>query len=560
MRNSSPKKGGFPDKPVRRKTPVPPRLQAVLSLVALSALPWWFISIMLHALGILLMFLLTWAVPRIPDSDQIVVTTNLEREISMPRGEEKARTANARATIRDAAPTDPTSTVSSDVVVPPDILAETELTERWENTNPDRPGLQVAFGDPEARMFLDGSGSDDGASGGLSGGTLEEVIGAGGSGSIGTGGGWGGGNGPGMGGNDGSGRGSFGQRGDGGRRTLVRRHGGSRATESSVEHALAWLSRHQEPDGHWDAAKYGPSPKTDTACTGLALLAFLGAGHTEKVGQYKENVKRAVAWLESKQEVNGLIYDATDAGGRRGIGYPHAIAGMALAEAAGMAKIPSTIAAAQRAVDYSVNDHQSGDGIEKRGFRYSPKQEGDISVTGWFVMQLKSAKVCGLNVDYSAFEGAVRFLDTVEHKGEGGITSYGPASVYYYQPGKHTQHRTCCIGNLCRQFLGWKREDLQASVQYFVNRGGVPSAWGGGTDLYYWYYGTLCAFQQGGDVWTRWNEAMKKTLCEHQRKGGDEDGSWDVVGEFSTEWGRVGQTALCCLCLEVYYRYLPRYR
>jgi len=53
---------------------------------------------------------------------------------------------------------------------------------------------------------------------------------------------------------------------------------------------------------------------------------------------------------------------------------------------------------------------------------------------------------------------------------------------------------------------------------------------------------------------------MKKTLCESQAKGGDEDGSWEPVGAYAKNWGRVGQTALCILCLEVYYRYLPMYR
>jgi len=121
--------------------------------------------------------------------------------------------------------------------------------------------------------------------------------------------------------------------------------------------------------------------------------------------------------------------------------------------------------------------------------------------------------------------------------------------------------RVTAIGNLCRQFLGWKKEDLQASVQWFMDKGGVPDGWGAGkTDLYYWYYGTLCVFQQGGDMWKQWNEAMKKTLCESQRRGGDEDGSWDPVGTYADRWGRVGQTALGALCLEVYYRYLPMYK
>ena len=110
--------------------------------------------------------------------------------------------------------------------------------------------------------------------------------------------------------------------------------------------------------------------------------------------------------------------------------------------------------------------------------------------------------------------------------------------------------------------LGWKREELQRGVDWFVGKGGLPD-WGingGSADLHYWYYGSLCTFQQGGDTWTKWNAALQKALVINQRKGGDEDGSWDPIGQYSEYWGRVGQTALACLCLEVYYRYLPLYR
>ncbi len=79
-------------------------------------------------------------------------------------------------------------------------------------------------------------------------------------------------------------------------------------------------------------------------------------------------------------------------------------------------------------------------------------------------------------------------------------------------------------------------------------------------DVYYWYYGTLCAFQMGGEVWKEWNEAMKSTLLDAQRDDGDFDGSWDPKDALGGHWGRVGQTAISVLCLEVYYRYLPMYR
>ena len=113
------------------------------------------------------------------------------------------------------------------------------------------------------------------------------------------------------------------------------------------------------------------------------------------------------------------------------------------------------------------------------------------------------------------------------------------------------------MGCLSRQFLGCKKEALQGAVEWFVNSGGVPSwgANGGNVDLYFWYFGTLSSFQQGGDVWKRWNDGLKKAITENQLKGGDEEGSWDPTGPYSEYWGRVGQTALSCLCLEVYYRY-----
>jgi len=534
-------------------------------LSASASLPWWVVSISFHVLTILLLTLITFASPVLRDEAIIIVTT-LEhpKHVETIMDKQQSDSLSTLVSGIDTPPTDPTSAISSDVFVPPEILEKAELGDHWETNNPDKPDNKSAFGTEDAHIFYLESGSDDKAGGGGVGGeSFDEIIGIGSSGSPGTGGGWGGGDGEGYGRDKGPGKGSFGTRTGSGRKFMVPRHGGSKATEGSVEKALAWLATHQELDGRWDAKKYESGEKTDTAITGMALLAFLGAGHTDKVGRYKENVKKATVWLRSKQNADGLVFDPTDAGAHRGIGYPHAIAGMALAEAAGMGRNPETITAAQRAIDYTMK-HQTGDGYDRRGFRYSAKQAGDLSVTGWFTMQLKSAKVAGLKVETQAFEGVIKFLDSVEMKGAGGDKGYGPASIYKYtqeDAAESRSHRLTAIGNLCRQFMGWKKEDLQSSVNWFVEKGGLPSAWGPEkTDLYYWYYGTLCTFQQGGDVWKSWNEAMKKTFVENQRQGGDENGSWDPVGDYSTEWGRVGQTALSCLCLEVYYRYLPVYK
>ena len=266
----------------------------------LGAAPWWGVSVVLHVLVIALAGLISMAIS-LPQSDEIMITvTELSQRPQVEAVAQKQldRNVDPLHSRHETPPTDPTSKEVCEVIVPPELLAQAQLGDHFETVNPDRPDTQSAFGNPDAQMFHSKSGSDeDAGGGGMNGSELSDVIGVGGASSPGSGGGWGGGNGTGVGTGNGSGRGSFGGRSGGGRILMVKRHGGNKATENAVDRALAWLARNQEADGHWDGKKHGATMAGDTALTGLALLAFLGAGHTEKVGNYKDNVKRAVAWL-----------------------------------------------------------------------------------------------------------------------------------------------------------------------------------------------------------------------------------------------------------------------
>jgi hypothetical protein len=537
----------------------------------LSAAPWWFVSLALHVLIIALAGLLSLAIEPPRGSDEVVMITELRAQPAPEHEKEQSKPAeSALASKLDTQPTDPAARELSDIVVPPDILAKAELGDHFETLNPDRPDTHDAYGIEDSKSFHALSGNADKAGGGGSGGVgMADLIGIGGAASKGTGGGFGGGDGLGVGAGTGAGKGSFGNRNGGGRKLMVKRNGGSKATENAVDIGLEWLARHQEADGSWNSVKYQGKPYSGTACTGLALLAFLGAGHTEKVGAYKENVQRAVAYLKSIQKENGSIIVPGDMAG-----YTQAIATMSMAEAAGMANIPETRAAAQRAVNYCTNIHQNGEGSERGGWRYKAKEDEDLSVSGWFIMALKSAKVARINVDTLAFEGAARFLDaTVEPPKEAADPNgYRPAMYYSYQRVAkvgvgHATPNLMTIGTLCRQFMGWSREDLENSVERLVTWGGGPPTWAdlaapigqrrgcAQLGLYQWYYATLSVFQQGGEIWKKWNEGLKTALLEHQCKNGDENGSWPPTGMYAEDWGRVGQTALSCLCLEVYYRY-----
>jgi hypothetical protein len=364
--------------------------------------------------------------------------------------------------------------------------------------------------------------------------------------------------------------GCFGYRGGGGRKRAVARFGGSKATESAVEAALRWLARHQEADGSWDPTKWD-NGKGPVGMTGMALLAFLGAGHTEKAGQFRDNVRRAQAWLmgrvqeptKNSQGRPGLVvyYQGNKKLSYYANMYEQGIGALALAEAYGMGQNKEVREAAQKAIDYVV-DAQGP--YEAWNYRHKKRVAGrnDSSVSGWNLMAIKSAKIAGLKVDGAAFQGCMRWLEAATDPNTGRNAYAG--TVGAVEKGRGSTAMTAA-GMLMRQFMGAPRNDpvLQKAAGYLHER---EPDWGR-VNFYYWYYGTLCMFQQGGDHWNSWNKKMKTALVDNQRKGGpldgsanDVDGSWDPVGGgYVPTGGRVFSTALGALSLEVYYRYLPLY-
>jgi Ca-activated chloride channel family protein len=347
----------------------------------------------------------------------------------------------------------------------------------------------------------------------------------------------------------GGGAGAYGFRGGGGRRRATLQGGGSRKSEASVDRALKWLGHNQRADGSWSAGN-GLTSDADVGVTGMAVLSFLAAGHTEKTGKHKIAVMKAIDYLISKQNRSGAVGENSGKP-KSGSGYNHAIAGLALSEAYGMARVRKTGVAAQKAVNYSTNVHQK----EYSGWRYAPEQDADMAVTGWFISQLKSAKIAGLKVDGKGFQGAIAFLDSVTKSAglETGRVSY--------QPGREPTPTMTAVGLVSRQFMGWKRSDplLVGGANYLMQN--LPEWEGGNADLYYWLHGTQGMFQMGGDWWKAWNASLRDMMIERQRKGPPKiDGSWDPVGPWTEGQGRALATALGTLALEVYYRYLPLYK
>lgn len=340
----------------------------------------------------------------------------------------------------------------------------------------------------------------------------------------------------------------FAQRAPETRRELVERLGGSKETEEAVARALVWLAAHQAEDGRWASEDFDDacgkcggkaSTNSDIATTGLALLCFMGADHSHvKDGPYREVVSKGLRWLLRMQSQTGdLRGDETM--------YSHGIAAIALAEAYGLTRDPALEQPVRAATRFIVEARNRTRG----GWRYDPGQAGDTSVLGWQVMALASAKRAGIDVPQEAMEAAAEWLDKV---------STGHPGLYAYQPRQPPTPTMTAEGLFVQQLLGRDRgePEMRASVEMVMKN--LPR-WGRQSTTYYWYYATLAMFQHGGEEWTRWNAAVTRELLRHQRKDGSAAGSWDPIDQWARVGGRVYQTAVCTLSLEVYYRYLPMY-
>jgi hypothetical protein len=529
------------------------------SMDRLGAAPWWLVSASMHILLIALASLVSMSIELPKADDSVVMLTELQSRVAIKdEPAEKPKAATDVLNKAETPATDPDSKEASDIVVPPDILARAELGDHFETINPDRPDTHSAYGNEESRSFhsIEGNAEPPGG-GGMGGLGMDDLIGVGGAASRGSGGGFGGGNGTGVGIGDGPGKGSFGGRG-GGRKLMVKRHGGSKETESAVDKALQWLAYHQEADGHWDVLKYGggksigfgcsTTAASDVGMTALAAVAFLGAGHTHRVGSYRDNVKRALDYLLSHQKPNGAFNDVREQDYDR---YDTTLATLALSEDFGMSGEARMGEAAQKGIDNIVSLQQAHGGW----IHYT---WNSTSFFGWVVMALKSAKIARLKVPPDTFEKAVTFLDKAAEKdsaGYWGKVRYDPFNAFEVNKGL----TMTAVGMTALIFLGHGAETGRQADMLAQD---LPE-WDPGRswerepqNFYYWYYGTLGMFQTGGDHWKKWNEALKATLLPNQCKDGDNAGSWDPVTAFDGSGGRVYSTAMGALSLEVYYRYL----
>ncbi|MEN6493763.1 MAG: squalene--hopene cyclase [Thermoguttaceae bacterium] len=331
---------------------------------------------------------------------------------------------------------------------------------------------------------------------------------------------------------------------------LLGAYGGTRETEASVQSGLMWLAKNQKSQGSWSLRgpySDGAADDNPPAATAMALLAFQGAGNTHKSGKFSKNVAAGWNWLLQEQDDDGSFFHE---GGYQHRFYTQGQCTIALCELYGMTRDYAYRAPAQLAVKYLLQS-QSPEG----GWRYAPQADSDVSVTGWIVMALQSARMAGLEVPPDTFRRVMRFLDKA---------AVDQGRRYPYQIGREASLTMTAEALLIRQYLGWPRDEARMidGVDWIIRPENLVN-FKKGRNVYYWYYATQVCHHMEGEYWKKWNGVMRQVLPEQQVKSGREAGSWDPLRPTRDEWeahgGRLYVTCLSIYMLEVYYRHLPLY-
>ncbi len=307
------------------------------------------------------------------------------------------------------------------------------------------------------------------------------------------------------------------------------------AVDRAIDKALRWLARNQRPNG-----SYPGQHGSTNAIPALAGMAFLSKGYMPGQEPHGETLNRCLDYVLATPGESGYL------GVRGGRMYGQGIATLFLSEASGMVdparqkKIDAILPKALKVILTAQGIPK--DGNSTGGWRYEPNnRDSDLSISGWNLMALRSARLNGAPVPVEAIKKAIGYVNRCRQASSGG---------FGYQPGSATPPMTA-VGLLCRELSGHHNDEVNRKAGDYLLRSAAGNAlFTSGHAEYGTYYCSQAMFQLGGSYWERFAESMYNYLLGRQAT----DGAW------RTGQGAAYPTAMYVLSLGVTYRQLPIYQ
>ncbi|HSI34377.1 MAG: prenyltransferase/squalene oxidase repeat-containing protein [Phycisphaerae bacterium] len=317
--------------------------------------------------------------------------------------------------------------------------------------------------------------------------------------------------------------------------------------DGAIARGLAYLAKQQQGDGSFQNRTGKDSfagPKV--ALTGLAVMAYLSAGRTPDAGKHALVVRNAIDYLVKVSPEDG--YFGKVDGSRM---YGHAIATLALAEAAGMevdekqrAKVRAALVRATAVLIKAQKTQRSNESF-RGGWRYEVEvPDSDLSVSSWCVLALRAAHNAGVDVPRESADRAAEFVLRCYDKEKRGFA---------YQPGAEPSVTMTGAGVLSLALLDRAgRREVDLGATFLIDHPVTEQ-----TEYAYYarYYAAQAAFQVADERWPRVWKRTQDGLLKLQEK----DGGWPG-GRTEGEKGQTYTTALSVLTLGIPLRLLPAYQ
>lgn len=343
--------------------------------------------------------------------------------------------------------------------------------------------------------------------------------------------------------------------------------------DSSVERALQYLASTQQRNGSFPTLTQG-----QPGVTSLCVMAFVSHGHMPGEGPYGEQLQKAMDFIISCQKPNGLLAFVGPTGRKisRNISheigstatYNHALSALLLSEVFSMGG--GDLERNQQAIELALQATLEMQQWPKRrkddrgGWRYvnrfdnNGNFDSDLSVTGWHLMFMRSAKNAGFEVPEQAVEEAVGYvrrcyqsnyetfmmMASPRDRRSRGMAGAGILAMAH--AGLHDSKEARLAGEwLLREgFANYNESRLYAREM-------------GWTDDRY-HYGVFCAcqamYQLGGEYWQKFYPPAVRVILENQNP----DGSWNADSHhYDGKYGQAYTTALMTMTLGAPNQLLP---
>jgi hypothetical protein len=342
--------------------------------------------------------------------------------------------------------------------------------------------------------------------------------------------------------------------------------------DAAVSRALRWLDSQQQPDGSFPTI-----PTGQPGVTSLCTMAFMAHGHMPDEGIYGLQLVRATDFVLTCQKQSGLIALVGPDSPRinRNIpheigtcaAYDHAISALALSELYGMTDRPrakrleTAINRALRAT-LEMQRWPKDNAAEIGGWRYIDDDgtlDSDLSITGWQLMFLRSARNGGFDVPKEAIDSAVDYVRRAfcERYGAFGYANTerdyrsrgmaGAGILAFAHAGFHNAPEAKRSADWLMQFNFDDYNRIEKFNQpWFCDR---------------YHYGLFnCSqamYQLGGKYWEQFFPRAVEAVLANQGT----DGSWQAESHFhDAQFGNAYTTALVVLLLGAPNQLLPIYQ